>query len=311
MGFKETLIRNGSRALLIAQKHSPEILMALGTVSIVGAVVATGKASLAVSDILEEHEEVKNKIESVHDGEIDIPEDKEYSEEDYKKDILTNKIQCARKIAINYIPAATFLVFGIGCFFGAHNILSKRYIAMVGAYKLCEETFAAYRGRVKEELGEDQDRHFYYGTEFEETVEKVEGKNGKMKDKKTKIEVYPGVEVTQYARYFDEANPNWQRSADDNRFFLTNMQRQLNDKLVSQGHLFLNEVYDALGFERSSAGALVGWVYSDDDINQTGDGYVDFRIYDCSSIAKRDFVNGYEPSILLDFNVDGLIYDLI
>lgn len=309
MGFKETIIRTGSRALLIAQKHSPEILMAVGTATTVGAVILTGKASLRVSDILEEHEETKDKIEKVYSGEIEV--EAEYLEDDYKKDIFTNKMQCAREIAINYIPAVTLLAFGIGCFFGAHNILSKRYIAMAGMYKLCEESFAAYRSRVKDELGEDQDRHFYYGTEIEETVEKIEGKGGKIKEKKSKVEVYPGVEVTQYARYFDEANPNWQRSADDNRFFLTNMQRQLNDKLVSQGHLFLNEVYDALGFERSSAGALVGWVYSDGDINQTGDGYVDFRIYDFVDAAKRDFVNGYEPSILLDFNVDGLIYDLI
>lgn len=309
MGFKETLVRTGSRALLIAQKHSPEILMAAGTVATLGAVVLTGKASLKVSDILEEHEEAKEKIEGVYSGEIEV--EAEYTEEDYKKDILTNKIQCAREIAINYIPAATLLGLGIGCFFGAHNILSKRYIAIAGMYKLCEESFTAYRNRVKEELGDDKDRHFYYGTETEEITEQVEGKNGKLKDKKSKIEVYPGVEVTQYARYFDEANPNWQRSADDNRFFLTNMQRMLNDKLVSQGHLFLNEVYDALGFERSSTGALVGWVYSDGGIEETGDGYVDFRIYDCTDVAKRDFVNGYEPSILLDFNVDGLIYDLI
>lgn len=309
MGFKEILVRNGSRALLIAQKHAPEILMATGAIATVGAVVLTGKASLKVSDILDKHEANKEKIEGVYSGEIEV--EAEYTEDDYKKDILTNKIQCAHEIAINYIPAATLLAFGIGCFFGAHNILSKRYIAMAGMYKLCEESFTAYRNRVKEELGSDQDKHFYYGTEIEETVEKIEGKGGKIKEKKSKVEVYPGVEVTQYARYFDEANPNWQRSADDNRFFLTNMQRQLNDKLVSQGHLFLNEVYDALGFERSSAGALVGWVYSDNDINQTGDGYVDFRIYDCSNVAKRDFVNGYEPSILLDFNVDGLIYDLI
>lgn len=61
-----------------------------------------------------------------------------------------------------------------------------------------------------------------------------------------------------------------------------------------------------LGFEHSQAGSVVGWVISKD-----GDNFVDFGIYDYSSEKARDFVNGYERSILLDFNVDGVIYDKI
>ena len=52
---------------------------------------------------------------------------------------------------------------------------------------------------------------------------------------------------------------------------------------------------------------MVGWVMSKDN----GDNYVDFGIYDMNNPAARRFVNGAERSILLDFNVDGVIYDLI
>ena len=108
----------------------------------------------------------------------------------------------------------------------------------------------------------------------------------------TKIKNIPGIQVSQYARVFDESHPNWSKSPEQNRLFLKTTQNLLNDKLVSQGHLFLNEAYNCLGFDCSEEGAVVGWIWND------GAGYVDFNI---------DFVNDYESSIILDFNVDGII----
>ena len=87
--------------------------------------------------------------------------------------------------------------------------------------------------------------------------------------------------------------------------YLKAQQNSFNDLLRARGHVFLNEVYDGLGLERSQAGAVVGWVLGD------GDNYVDFGIFDGDKPRARDFVNGLEASILLDFNVDGVIYDLI
>ena len=143
--IKETVIRGGSRALLLAQKHSPELLMLGGTVAIGAGMILTGKASLKLNDILDEHEEIKEHIEKAHNGEIDIPEDKEYTDEDYKHDILVNKINCGKKIAMQYIPAVSCVVLGVGCFFGAHGIMSKRNVALIGAYKLVEGNFKTYR----------------------------------------------------------------------------------------------------------------------------------------------------------------------
>ena len=83
----------------------------------------------------------------------------------------------------------------------------------------------------------------------------------------------------------------------------------MNEKLLAQGHVYLNEVYDALGIPRSKAGQIVGWVYNPD--NPVGDNYIDFGIYQTNRAVARDFVNGYEKVILLDFNVDGNILDLM
>ena len=90
--------------------------------------------------------------------------------------------------------------------------------------------------------------------------------------------------------------------------FLRNQQQYANDKLRANGYLFLNEVYEMLGIQKTQAGQIVGWVY--DDKNENGDNYVDFGMYDVNRSTCRDFVNGYERSILLDFNVDGSILNL-
>lgn len=109
-----------------------------------------------------------------------------------------------------------------------------------------------------------------------------------------------------YARFFDESSSVWSKDAEQNLTFLKLQQQNANAKLKVQGYLFLNDVYDMLGIARTKAGQVVGWVY--DENNTRGDNYVDFGIY---KDGNRTFVNGYERSILLDFNVDGNILDRI
>jgi hypothetical protein len=85
--------------------------------------------------------------------------------------------------------------------------------------------------------------------------------------------------------------------------FLIGMQNHFNDMLRINHNVFLNEIYDALGFERTPIGALVGWTDDGD-----GDGFVDFGLF---TNENARFVNRLEPVVLLDFNVDGVIYDKI
>ena len=61
-----------------------------------------------------------------------------------------------------------------------------------------------------------------------------------------------------------------------------------------------------LGIPRTKAGQVVGWIFDKD--NPIGDNYVDFGLL---NTQNEDFVNGYKRSVLLDFNVDGMILDRI
>ena len=298
------------RGGLILKKYSPEILTAAGVIGTVGSTVMACKATLKVEDILDEAKKKSNLINAVHDGEIEV--DAEYTDKDYSKDLLVNRTQTAVKLIKLYGPAITLGALSITAILGGQHILRKRNVAVMAAYKLCEESFTNYRSRVKDELGEEKDRQFYYGITEETVKDKVKSKDGKTKTVTTKVEKTPDHLYSQYARFFDEANMNWDKSPEQNMYFLKMVQNQMNDKLKARGHVFLNEVYDALGFERSEAGQLVGWVWNKDNTAmEAGDGYIDFGIFDGNSYAKRAFVNGDERSILLDFNIDGMIYDLI
>ena len=117
-------------------------------------------------------------------------------------------------------------------------------------------------------------------------------------------EVRETHEYSPYAVFFDEASAAWTKIPECNKMFLLQQQNFANDKLRARGYLFLNEVYEMLGLPRTRAGQLIGWVY--DAKNPVGDNYVDFNIF---NTRNREFVNGFEKSVLLDFNVDGNILD--
>lgn len=136
--------------------------------------------------------------------------------------------------------------------------------------------------------------------ELNKMFEKDEEKKVEKKDNDVK------KDYSNYARFFDEACAAWTKDSELNLMFLKMQENYLNDKLRARGYLFLNEAYDALGLPRTKAGQVIGWIF--DENNPYGDNYVDFGL--CSE-GNKEFVNGRENSILIDFNVDGNILDRI
>src|SRR5690606_33764203 len=122
------------------------------------------------------------------------------------------------------------------------------------------------RIRMQEELGLERENEIYRGIS-QETVE-IDGK-------KQKVDVVTPNGFSPYARCFDATSPHWVKDAEMNRYFLTCQLNYFNHRLQAYGHVFLNEVYDALGFDRTTAGQVVGWVRDPDD----GDGHIDFGIF--------------------------------
>lgn len=290
-----------NRAGLLLVKHSPEILTGVGIISFGVSTVLACKATTKIDDILEEHNS-KNEIIN----ETLEKEDVEYTEEDYKKDKIILKVQTGKNILKEYAPAVGFTVLGVTCVLSGHNIMRKRNVALAAAYTLANSKLTEYRKRVVESLGVEKDKEFCYGLKTETIKVKEEGEDGKTHTVKKTVSVVDPNDISIYARFFDDASRYWVDDAELNLMFLKSQQAFANNFLHSHGHIFLNEIYDALGLPRTKEGAIVGWVISEDS-----DNFVDFGIYSAYNDNAIDFVNGYEKSILLDFNVDGVIYDLI
>jgi hypothetical protein len=290
------------------KKHSPEILIAAGVVGTVASAVLACRATLKVNDIADES---KKKIDDIHEakdkgvtkaGEV-------YSEKDSKKDLTAVYAQTGFKLAKLYAPAVILGAASLGCIITSHNIVRKRNVALAAAYAAVDKSFKEYRGRVVERFGKDLDRELKYNIKTKEVEETVVDENGKEKKVKKTVEVFDVNNCSEFARFFDCGNLGWDDDPEFGLMFLRQQQNYANEKLKAKGMLFLNEVYEMLGIPKTKAGQIAGWVY--DEKNPKGDNFVDFGIYDLHNPDARRFVNGQENVILLDFNVDGNVYELL
>lgn len=319
--FMTNMTRTFNRAGLQIKKHSPEILLVTGIVTGGVALVAACKATTKLESVLNE---TKNNVAQVHEcaaaGEIRVQDGDEivtvpYTEEDSHKDLTIFYAKGALKVAKLYAPAIAFGAVSLTCILASHGIIHKRYTGAVAAYSAIDGSFKDYRKRVVERFGEGLDRELKYNIKAKEVEEVVIQEDGTESVVKKEVSLIDDPNLpSAYARYFDNLCTGYDDAGtveahEHNLTFLKLQQKYATQRLKTVGHLFLNEVYEMLGIPHSSAGAIVGWVY--DEKNPIGDNFVDFGIYDMYSANARDFVNGRDKVILLDFNVDGPIYQLL
>lgn len=286
------------------KKHSPEILVVAGIAGVIASTVMACKATTKAGDIVAAHNKELDKMHRASEL-----KKADYTAEDVKKDTVIVYTQTAVKFIKLYGPSVVLGVTSIVFILGGHNILRKRNVALAAAYTAVNNGFKEYRGRVVERFGEELDKELRYGIKAKEFVETTTDSKGKEKTVTKTVNVADPNEYSDYARVFDNGSYGWSKDAESNLIFLKQQQNWANEVLQSKGHLFLNEVYDMLNIPRTKAGQVVGWIY--DKEHPTGDNFVDFGIYNLNIEKARDFVNGYERSIVLDFNVDGPILDLI
>lgn len=289
VGIKNAVTSKLGRQILIGQKHMPAILFVAGVTGVVATVVLACRATLKVTDIIEEAQEQIDEVESL-----------EHSDSEEGKALAKIYFRAGGKIALLYAPAVGVGILSVGALTGAHVTLTRRNVALTAAYAAVEKGFRQYRDRVVAEFGEGKDAEFRYGASKGEIVEETaEG------PKVSEVTRLGCDDPSIYARWFDDSCSTWQRNPESNRFFLKCQQNYLNDLLKSRGHVFLNEVYERLGMKHTRPGSIVGWVKGQ------GDGFIDFGIFNVHSHTNRDYVNGWLDKVLLDFNVDGVIYDKI
>ena len=315
--LKSTATRSFHKVSFQLKKHSPEILVVAGVVGTVASAVMACRATTKLQGLLDES---KEKIEmyhrSVEDGQVYSEVDGqvavvEYTEEDCTRDITVTYVKTGLNVAKLYAPSVMLGAVSLASILTGHNILRKRTLALTAAYTAVDRSFKQYRGRLIERLGDKMDKELLYNIKTKEIEEVVVDEKGKEKVVKKTVEVadVSAPNLGMYSFCFDETSSAWERDAERNKFFLLQQQRFANDLLKAKGKLFLNEVLEMVGLPRCVIGQTVGWVYCEN--NSVGDNYVDFGIFDINIEANRNFVNGLEKSIWLNFNCDGdILYSL-
>lgn len=296
--------------LLAGKKYAPVILFGLGAVGVVTATVLACRATLKVEAVLDEVDENIKEMKNLRDGDLD-----EYDQKAYNKDVSKLYFHAGVKIARMYAPSVLLMAGSIAALTGSHVMLTNRYASAAAAYTALDNGFKAYRKRVVEKLGAEQDLEFRHGVEEIEIVEEASDGSGPIV--KTVKRAAPGDQYSIYAKWFNESCSPWRSEAALNYVFLKAQQDHWNWRLQHKGYVMLNEVYEGLGMPLSAAGQLVGWTKDaherfDKYGNPLGDGYIDFGIFgDDVPEAAKDFVNGWNKSVKIDPNVDGLMYTKI
>lgn len=289
--------RKMSQVVLKAKKHSPNIFFAGGLIGVVTSTVLACRATLNLHYTLDSIQEEIESVKVKHMALISKSGDQVQAEKDFHRELSTVYALGAYRITKLYAPSIMLGSISIAALTGSHVALTRRNAALSAAYAAVTRAYDEYRSRVREEVGDEREKELYYNVEACE-IESTEG-------------LAPGFNVktgagSPYARMFDPSCHDWQEAPEYNRMFLLGKQRYLQNLLQSRGHVMLNEAYEALGMPCTKEGALVGWMYKNP---RGGDGYIDFGLF--NQERNIQFQVGGEPCVLIDFNVDGVVYDLL
>lgn len=309
MKLTENLGKAFNKTKFQIKKHSPEILMIGGAIGVVSSAIMACRATTKLSKVMDEHKTTIEQIHHVANHPEVLPENQTYTKQDVKKDLSITYTKTGLNLVKLYAPSVILGTLSLTCMITSNNILRNRNAALAAAYAAVDKGFKNYRSNVVERFGKEVDKELKYNIKAKEIEEVKKDKDGKEKKTKKTVNVAALDDYSPYAKFFDNGCENWEKDSEHNLWFLKQQQNFANDKLKAQGYLFLNDVYDMLGIPRTKPGQVVGWIYDDKNPNHTGNNFVDFGIYNINREPNRDFVNGYESVILLDFNVDGPILD--
>lgn len=311
MGIKTML----SKAKFNLKQATPDILVAAGIVTSVAAAVGFCRQTRKAIPVMDKYGENVEKIHCAHEDAIKPDALVTYDERAYRKDLIDETVRTVGKLGKIYIVPIALEAVSLGCFIGGHGILKDRNVAITAAYAGIASELKGLHERIVERYGEDVDRELTHGVCVREIEEKsIDSATGsEVTEKKLVTECDRDKNdpnyYSPYARFFDETTPGWCDDPECNLYLLREREHEANVKLKNDGYLFLNDVYDMLGFKRTKAGQMVGWTYSRRGENPYGDNFVSFGLDNVEKSGMRDFVNGHTPYALLDFNVDGKILD--
>lgn len=280
-----------AKANVSLRKASPTLCLIGGIVASGAAMFCTVRVSRHATYILDDRKAKEEEIKTAYENQEEFSQP--YTEEDMKHDLtVCNKNALTDLCKIYALPVGLYIL-SVVLFVEGNHIMKKRNAALSTALAASQTALAAYRDRVRSFVGEEQEADIYNG------ARKVVDENGN-----EHIERDSFTRLTD--RVFDESNNNWSKEKFDNQTFLYKTEEYLNQMLMARaangsiGFVFLNEVYDVLGFDRTPEGQYLGWIYEEGK----HESYIDFGLRQMDE-GHRLFANGHERTVWLNFNYDG------
>ena len=299
----------GRTGLKIA-KYAPDAMVFIGGGMVIGGfILGCRNTYYHCDEIIRDHNDKMDDIaEAVKQAEAD-PEQYEYTDKQRKADTFHCKMDTTWRFVKLYALPAAMTLTGTGLMAGGAFKFKSLFNGAAAAFAAQSEELGFIKSQIYSRLGEEEGERLIRGVTRRNIEMTKTGDDGEELVVNEQAEVLDAPRTTSlYTIIFDESCKGYRPNTSYNLTFLQQLQQQFTDMLRSRGHVFLNEVYDAIGKPRTKEGAVVGWCKG------YGDDYVDFGIYNVMVPSNRALVNGdesYFARCLLNFNVAGLIWDKI
>lgn len=284
-------------------KHAPTILSVAASAGVVGTGYLAWRAGTQFEDV--EGRDWERRKECIRNAD-NIP-DEEVPAYERKLRVLFI-LDTAKTIA----PAAIVGGATIAMIYFSNSISKKRLAALGAAYTVLQNAFDGYKKTMVDALGKETVEKIVRPKlpNYEKTAEEILSSDNKSDAANITDAVIESIrDLSPYSRIIAEESSNcWDENEDYTAENIAAVQLWANRRLERKGHLFLNEVYDQLGLSRTREGSVVGWLKK----SVNGDGYVSFGDYDSNTYrVPSDDYSRVDTNFILDFNVDGMIWDKI
>lgn len=203
----------------LARKHTPEILIGLGTAGMITTAVMTGKATIKAVRIIDEKKVNENKT---------IIE---------KKEVVKAVWRC-------YIPPVITGSISITCIIFASSVNLRRNAALATAFELSEKALNTYKTKVIETVGEKKEKT------VEDSVAKQVLNDNPVKNSEVLITEKGDTLCYDYysGRYFKSDIEAVRRAVNT-----------LNARMIDDGYASLNDFYYEVGLDNIAIGVDLGW----------------------------------------------------
>lgn len=293
--------------------NKPGILLGVSIVSLVGSLAMTVLSTVKAK---KEIDSTKMRLEKIIADEKEINEDEqdEATRKFFSKLRKKEYAKMASKTLMYYAPSILLAAISIGTSVGSYKIMSNRLLSMTSAYSLLKTSYDLYRTETQKTIGEDKEKALY--SKFLEEYKKT--KTTSKTEKSESLEITADAEMLsvlwgpENVGIYDRLNPSLNLST------LLHIESWFNETLRARGYVFLDEVYDALGFgsaisplheHQLLAARSYGWIYDMHDT--TRQNFISFGLHDSEGRLKEQSINlknGAAEAVWLTFNVDGNIY---